>query len=135
MFIIYPKIRIPIGEMSKRIYSKIGDKQLNINAAEIIVENIDYDSEDVYMGQPSFLLALTTEQFDDFIKYNTIPSANDTTAVIANYSHLTDSYKLENVIKNIDLEENKITFARRDTREKIVETLDVNVVDFVLPFK
>jgi hypothetical protein len=92
---IYPKIRIPIGEMSKRIYSKIGDKQLNINAAEIIVENIDYESEDVYMGQPSFLLALTTEQFDDFIKYNTIPTATDTTAVIANYLSNKGGYKLD----------------------------------------
>ncbi len=92
---IYPKIRIPIGEMSKKIYSSIGNKQLNINAAEIIIENIEYDKSDVYMSKPYYLLALTTEQFDDFIKYNTIPTATDTTAVIANYSHLTDSYKLD----------------------------------------
>lgn len=92
---IYPKIRIPIGEMSKKIYSTIGNKQLNINAAEIIIENIEYDKSDVYMSKPYYLLALTTEQFDDFIKYNTIPTATDTTAVIANYSHLTDSYKLD----------------------------------------
>ena len=92
---IYPKIRIPIGEMSKRIYSNIGDKQLNINAAEIIVENIDYDSTDVFMGQPYYLLALTTEQFDDFIKYNTIPSTTDTTAVIANYMASKGGYKLD----------------------------------------
>ena len=29
-----------------------------------------------------------------------------------------------------DLAENKITFARRDTREKMTETLDVNVVEY-----
>lgn len=29
-----------------------------------------------------------------------------------------------------DLAENKITFARRDTREKLVESLDINVVDY-----
>ena len=92
---IYPKIRIPIGEMSKRIYTQIGDKQLNINAAEIIIENIEYDSTDVFMGQPYYLLALTTEQFDDFIKYNTIPSATDTTAVIANYVASKGGYKLD----------------------------------------
>ena len=92
---IYPKIRIPIGAMSKRIYSTIGDKQLNVNAAEIIVETIDYDSTDVYMGQPYYLLALTTEQFDDFIKYNTIPSATDTTAIIANYMASKGGYKLD----------------------------------------
>ena len=92
---IYPKIRIPIGKMSKKIYNTIGDKQLNINAAEIIIENIEYDKSDVYMSNPYYLLALTTEQFDDFIKYNTIPTATDTTAVIANYSYITDSYKLD----------------------------------------
>ncbi len=92
---IYPKIRIPIGKMSKKIYSTIGDKQLNVNAAEIIIENIEYDENDVYMTNPFYLLALTTEQFDDFIKYNTIPSATDTTAIVANYSYTTDSYKLD----------------------------------------
>ena len=92
---IYPKIRIPIGKMSKRIYSTIGDRQLNVNAAEIIIEDIAYDSTDVFMGMPSYLLALTTDQFDDFIKYNTIPTATDTTAIIANYSSSKKGYKLD----------------------------------------
>ena len=47
------------------------------------------------MGQPYYLLALTTEQFDDFIKYNTIPSATDTTAIIANYIASKGGYKLD----------------------------------------
>jgi hypothetical protein len=81
--------------MSKRIYSKIGDKQLNINAAEIIIENTQNDSTDGYMGRPYYLLALTTEQFDDFIKYNTIPSTTDTTAVIATYNSSKGGYKLD----------------------------------------
>ena len=111
---IYPKIRIPIGEMSKRIYSTIGNKQLNINAAEIIIENIAYDNTDIYMGQPYYLLALTTEQFDDFIKYNTIPSATDTTAVIANYIENKGGYKLDlayfitKYLRNETIEENDI---------------------------
>ena len=92
---IYPKIRIPIGKISKRIDSTIGDKQLNINAAEIILEEIEYDSTDVYMGIPYYLLALTTNQFDDFLRYNTIPTATDTTAVIAKYSSDLDGYKLD----------------------------------------
>ena len=92
---IYPKIRIPIGEMSKRIYSTIGDKQLNINAAEIIIEDIKYDTTNTYLGKPYYLLALTTEQFDDFLKYNTMPSATDTTAVLANYSTANNGYKLD----------------------------------------
>ncbi len=92
---IYPKIQIPIGQISKHICNKIGNKQLNINAAEIIIENIDYDENDVYMGQPYYLLDLTTEQFDDFIKYNTIPSTTDTTAVIAKYNTTHNGYKLD----------------------------------------
>lgn len=92
---IYPKIRIPIGRMSKKIYSTIGDKQLNINAAEIIIEDIKYDTTNTYLGKPLYLLALTTEQFDDFLKYNTVPSATDTTAVIANYSSSLEGYKLD----------------------------------------
>ena len=111
---IYPKIRIPIGEMSKKIYSTIGNKQLNVNAAEIIIENIAYDSTDVYMGQPYYLLALTTEQFDDFLKYNSIPSATDTTAVIANYVANKGGYKLDlayfitKYLRNETIEENDI---------------------------
>ena len=116
---IYPKIRIPIGEMSKRIYSTIGDKQLNVNAAEIIIENIAYDSTDVFMGKPSYLLALTTEQFDDFIKYNTIPTATDTTAIIANYSSTLDGYKL-----------NLAYFITKYLRNEMVE--DDDVIEMIL---
>ena len=71
------------------------DKQLNINAAEIIIEDIKYDTTNTYLGKPLYLLALTTEQFDDFLKYNTVPSATDTTAVIANYSSSLEGYKLD----------------------------------------
>ncbi len=92
---IYPKIRIPIGKMSKRIYDKIGNQQLNINAAEILIETINYEDSDTYMGLPYYLLALTTEQFDDFIKYNTVPTATDTTAIIANYNVTKGGYKLD----------------------------------------
>lgn len=92
---IYPKIRIPIGRMSKKIYSTIGDKQLNINAAEIIIENVKYDTTNTYIGKPLYMLALTTEQFDDFIKYNTIPSTTDTTAVMASYTSVHNGYKLD----------------------------------------
>jgi hypothetical protein len=116
---IYPKIRIPIGEMSKRIYSTIGDKQLNVNAAEIIIENIAYDSTDVFMSKPSCLLALTTEQFDDFIKYNTIPTATDTTAIIANYSSTLDGYKL-----------NLAYFITKYLRNEMVE--DDDVIEMIL---
>ena len=92
---IYPKIRIPIGRMSKKIYSTIGDKQLNINAAEIIIENVKYDTTNTYLGKPLYLLALTTEQFDDFLKYNTVPSTTDTTTVMASYTSSHNGYKLD----------------------------------------
>ena len=111
---IYPKIRIPIGEMSKRIYSKIGDKQLNVNAAEIIIEDIKYDTTNTYLGKPFYLLALTTDQFDDFLKYNTMPSATDTTAVIASYSTSHKGYKLDLAY-----------FITKHLRNKIVEEDDV----------
>ncbi len=111
---IYPKIRIPIGEMSKRIYSKIGDKQLNVNAAEIIIEDIKYDTTNAYLGKPFYLLALTTDQFDDFLKYNTMPSATDTTAVIASYSTSHKGYKLDLAY-----------FITKHLRNKIVEEDDV----------
>lgn len=111
---IYPKIRIPIGEMSKRIYSKIGDKQLNVNAAEIIIEDIKYDTTNAYLGKPFYLLALTTDQFDDFLKYNTMPSATDTTAVIASYSTSHKGYKLDLAY-----------FITKHLRNEIVEEDDV----------
>jgi hypothetical protein len=111
---IYPKIRIPIGEMSKRIYSKIGDKQLNVNAAEIIIEDIKYDTTNTYLGKPFYLLALTTDQFDDFLKYNTMPSATDTTAVIASYSTSHKGYKLDLAY-----------FITKHLRNEIVEEDDV----------
>lgn len=91
---IYPKIQIPIGQISKKINSTIQNKQLNINAAEINIENIEFDDNDTYMNLPYYLLALTTQQFDDFIKYNTIPTATDTTAVVATYTTETNSYEL-----------------------------------------
>ncbi len=111
---IYPKIRIPIGKMSKSIYNNIGDKQLNINAAEIIIENIKSDSSELFISHPQHLLALTTQQFDDFIKYNTIPSTTDTTAVIANYTMNKGGYKLDlayfitKYLRNETIEENDI---------------------------
>jgi hypothetical protein len=111
---IYPKIRIPIGEMSKRIYSKMGDKQLNVNAAEIIIEDIKYDTTNTYLGKPFYLLALTTDQFDDFLKYNTMPSATDTTAVIASYSTSHKGYKLDLAY-----------FITKHLRNEIVEEDDV----------
>jgi hypothetical protein len=111
---IYPKIRIPIGEMSKRIYSKIGDKQLNVNAAEIIIEDIKYDTTNTYLGKPFYLLALTTDQFDNFLKYNTMPSATDTTAVIASYSTSHKGYKLDLAY-----------FITKHLRNEIVEEDDV----------
>ena len=47
------------------------------------------------MNLPYYLLALTTEQFDDFLKYNTVPSTTDTTAIIANYNSTRGGYYLD----------------------------------------
>ncbi len=82
---IYPKLQIPIGRISQRLNDSIGDKQLQINSAIINVECVDYDDEDVYMNPSAYILALTEDQYDDFVKYNTIPTSNDSTAVIGTY--------------------------------------------------
>lgn len=89
---IYPKVRLPMGRIAKRMYDKIGDKDFNINGAEIEVEIVDYEDTDVYLTPPEYLLALTTEEFDDFIRYNTVPTAVDTTAVLAGYRSSGNSY-------------------------------------------
>lgn len=92
---IYPKIQIPIGRIKQRIDETIGNRDLNINGAEIQLEGIEYDDNDVYLDPPTYLLALTTDEFDNFIKYNTPPTSVDTTQVIASYNVLTNSYDME----------------------------------------
>ena len=92
---IYPKIQLPLGKINQRIKERIGKRDLNINGAEIDIEAIDFDSEEVYMDPPTYLLALTFEEFDDFIKHNTPPTAVDTTQAMASYSVLTHSYSLD----------------------------------------
>lgn len=89
---IYPKIQLPLGRIAQRISEKIGDRELNINAAEIDIEAIEYDTKDVYLDPPTYLLALTADEFDDFIRYNTPPTSIDTTQVIASYSVINNSY-------------------------------------------
>ena len=102
-----------VYKRSQRL-KKIGDKQLNVNAAEIIIEDIKYDTTNTYLGKPFYLLALTTDQFDDFLKYNTMPSATDTTAVIASYSTSHKGYKLDLAY-----------FITKHLRNEIVEEDDV----------
>lgn len=93
---IYPKITIPIGRIKERIYDKIGDqRKFNINAAEIHVEGIEFDDKDVYLDPPTYLLALTQEEYDIFIATNKIPQQTDSTAIVAEYSYTSNSYTID----------------------------------------
>lgn len=89
---IYPKIKIPIGRMAQRMRRNIGDLDLNISGAELNVELIDTDDVDKNLLSPSYLLALSEDEFEDFIRYNTPPTSIDTTAVVASYTSAKSGY-------------------------------------------
>lgn len=89
---IYPKIKIPIGRMAQRMKENVGDMDLNISGAELTVELIETDDTDKYLLSPVYLMALTEDEFDYFIRYNTPPTSVDTTAVVASYSSSKSGY-------------------------------------------
>lgn len=88
---IYPKITLPLGKINSRIKASIGNKQLNISGAEIKIEAL-YDKNDIYITPPTYLLAVTEEEFLELIKNNTPPTAVDTTQVLAMFEGVTDTY-------------------------------------------
>ena len=93
---IYPKITIPLGRIKERIFTKIGEnRKFNINAAEITVEGIEFDDRDVYMDPPSYILALTEDDYDNFIATNNIPQQTDTTAIVAEYDYYSNKYTID----------------------------------------
>lgn len=92
---IYPKVKLPLGRIADRMREKIGDKEFNINGAEIDVEIVDYEDDDVYLTPPEYLMVMTVDEFDDFIRYNTIPTSIDTTATVASYSAYTNGYTFD----------------------------------------
>ncbi len=93
---IYPKISLPLGRIKERIFDKIGEnRKFNINAAEIMVEGIEFDDKDVFLDPPTYLLALSKDEYDHFIATNQIPQQTDTTAIVAEYNYTSNSYKID----------------------------------------
>ncbi|MGM9805096.1 MAG: DUF4270 domain-containing protein [Candidatus Aphodosoma sp.] len=92
---IYPKIKIPLGRITERIYNAIGNKELNINGAEIDIEAVDFNESESYFEPPSYLLAVTPDEFDELIRTNGAPASVDTTQVMATYSPTSRKYTLD----------------------------------------
>lgn len=83
---IYTEVEIPIGEIRRRIHDSIGDKTLMMNSALLSFEITDKDLATRYMPMFSYLLMLPSDQLEDFVKTNTLPSTFDTTMVVGYYS-------------------------------------------------
>lgn len=90
---LYPKMTLPLSRLRKRFKERMDiDDVLNISAAEITLECIDYDEKDIYMDPPSFLLAIDERKVDDFLKHQTLPENNETDRILGYYSVETNSY-------------------------------------------
>lgn len=90
---IYPKMTLPLSKIRERFIQHIDvDDVLNISAAEVSLECIEYDDKDVYMDPPSYLLAIDERELDDFLKHQTVPEDFETDRVLGVYSVESDSY-------------------------------------------
>lgn len=90
---IYPKMTLPLSRIRERFLQRmdVGDV-LNISAAEVSLECIEYDDKDVYMDPPSYILAIDERELDDFLKHQTVPEDFETDRVLGTYSVESDSY-------------------------------------------
>jgi len=91
---IYPRMTLPLSKIRERFHSKIDTvhKILNINAAEIALECIEYDEADVYMDPPGYMLAIDERELDDFLKHHTLPQDDDIDRVLGTYNSSSESY-------------------------------------------
>lgn len=90
---IYPKMTLPLSRIRERFLQHIdGSDVLNISAAEVSLECIEYDDKDVFMDPPSYLLAIDERELDDFLKHQTVPEDFETDRVLGVYSVESDSY-------------------------------------------
>ena len=93
---IYPKVTIPIGRIRQRMYEKIGDKLINVNSAIMYIERADIDLlGDPDLGTPAYLMAITADKYDDFIKHYDVPQQADSTSVIASFGISSMSYDMD----------------------------------------
>ena len=93
---VYPKVTVPLGRMRQRIEEKIGDKLLNVNSAIMYVEAADVEMPSgTELGTPVYLMAITADKYDDFIRNYDIPQEADSTSVIAAMNTTTMSYEMD----------------------------------------
>ena len=93
---IYPKIRIPIGRIYDQLVTNgtmLTGQVLNISAAEMEMERVDDDEE--YLGAPAALMAVNVENYDEYLKHNTVLTGYELNKVIAYYSSTYDSYTFD----------------------------------------
>lgn len=90
----YPIVKIPLGRMRKTIKDSIGNRLLNLNTANLVVEATEIDStgSDMSMTIPPYLLLIPKDTLNYFIKHNELPSTYDSTYVMATYSSTTKAY-------------------------------------------
>lgn len=93
----YPKVRIPYGRILRRFHERIdtATRIFNISAAELTLECEQYDDRDVYMDPPTYLLAISTDAYDDFLRHNIPPAGTETDRVLGKYSPATNSYTFD----------------------------------------
>jgi len=90
---ICPRMTLPMSRIRQRMRSRMDSADvLNISAAEIELECIEYDENDVYMDPPSYLLAIDERELDDFLKHQTVPDGTELDRVLGTYSATTESY-------------------------------------------
>ncbi len=92
---IYPKITIPIGRIKQRVNEVVGEKEPHINGANIEVECTMPDTDHPYINPPSYIMAISTDKYDDFLRTNSVPTSIDTTTIVASYNAASNSYKLD----------------------------------------
>lgn len=90
---IFPKATIPLGKIYEKMHGQLDTtKVVNISAAELTFECIEYDETDVYMDPPSFLLAIDEEHFDEFLRTNKNTTGYETDRVLGTYNGVKDAY-------------------------------------------
>lgn len=90
---IFPKATIPLGKIYEAMHSKMDTtKVLNISAAELTFECIEYDEADVYMNPPTYLLAIEEDKFDEFLRTNKSSTGYETDRVLGLYNSVKEAY-------------------------------------------
>ncbi len=90
---VYTKLSVPIGKIAKKIGNKICDKTLQISGADILIEPAEMEENTLDLSAPSHLMAISEDEYADFLNKYDVPTAVDTNAVIAYAS--SEGYKMD----------------------------------------